>query len=576
MNVLSILRCLPSSLDWAVLFRLSATRKFTNDSAIRKMYYLPDDLDLEPFSHVILTSAGKFLAPGAAEMLHPVQPDLPTTPGEGSLLDSYEHLLNRFPVDEADCLGLGTKAPWPPVVLFLQARTVQSEAMALFRKEPDRTHYELLRTVGVEYIGGGASNGLFVARFRNNLMMHFQAADLSGYSRTGNCNDFFLQHGEIDPSLESGLLQATQVRIQHGATRSIAAAALLARRACRERLPMICQPPAPEQPYPFGDLVPSGFLLRLFSSLPSNPLAISGEPLRENLYKARQGKLWSFHTGRLVTSTDSALILQGLHDSEAVEELERFSDGSGGYYPQLWSEEPKPGYMQISNDNPHWRQTDFATTCLVRSLRIRAGLPERTTAAWLERRIDQRAGLFFANPYLVDWVLAQALETRTETADLRRRLIASIADSRNDDFSFGRYDKALSTALAILALTAAGSHGRLIRMAQLRLLEFMEPNGQFPRSTPFYSSLLSERKPGENPQIIDVAGQAHELWLYHDSYASIGTAVAAMALSEPCNPEIRDIDRPQSEDRERYECPDAASYIRLFALPPYMKKDVAE
>jgi hypothetical protein len=232
--------------------------------------------------------------------------------------------------------------------------------------------------------------------------------------------------------------------------------------------------------------------------------------------------------------------------------------------------------MAMSNDNPHWRQTDFATACLVRSLRFRAGLSEQTPDSWIERRFDQRAGLFFANPYLTDWALAQAISAGEKTVHLRHRLIASIAASRNDDFSFGKFDKALSTALAILALTTAGSHGRLVRMAQLRLLEFMEPNGQFPRSTPFYSSLISDRNPGENAQIIDVAGQAHELWLYHDSYSSIGTAVAAMALSSHCNPEIIDVDRPHSEDSSRYNCPDAASYVRLFALPPYLKKDVAE
>jgi hypothetical protein len=227
--------------------------------------------------------------------------------------------------------------------------------------------------------------------------------------------------------------------------------------------------------------------------------------------------------------------------------------------------------MQMAEDNRHWCQTDFATTCLVRALRSRAGLPERTPDALIESWYERRAGLFFANPYLADWVVAQALASSNRMDGLCRRLVASIAASRNDDFSFGRFDKALSTALAILALTAAGSHGRLVRMAQLRLLDFMTPTGQFPRSSPFYSSLLSDRKPGENSQIVDVAGRAHELSLYHDSCQTIGTAVAAMALAAECHPEEYDIERPQSEDLERYECPDAASYIRRFALPPYMK-----
>ena len=41
----------------------------------------------------------------------------------------------------------------------------------------------------------------------------------------------------------------------------------------------------------------------------------------------------------------------------------------------------------------------------------------------------------------------------------------------------GSYDVPLSTALAILALAALGHHDRTLRLAQLRLLEFMQPDG---------------------------------------------------------------------------------------------------
>ena len=95
------------------------------------------------------------------------------------------------------------------------------------------------------------------------------------------------------------------------------------------------------------------------------------EALRRHLFERRQDGLWPFHTGRLVTATDSALILLGLDDRDGIEALERFSAGAAGYLPQLWSGQGEPHRMREDPSNRHWRQPDFATTCLIRGLRAR-------------------------------------------------------------------------------------------------------------------------------------------------------------------------------------------------------------
>ena len=106
--------------------------------------------------------------------------------------------------------------------------------------------------------------------------------------------------------------------------------------------------------------------------------------------------------------------------------------------------------------NEHWCQTDYATTCLIRALRHRARLPVRTPLSYIEEGFQSRAGLYFANAYLTDWCVAEALRGDPAAEPLRQRLAGEILDSANPDGTFGQYDVALSTSFAILALAAAG------------------------------------------------------------------------------------------------------------------------
>jgi hypothetical protein len=568
MTPVQVLQKLPASLEWMVMFRLEAIRSVAPDAQIREMYFLPPELDLVPFSHVVLSSAGRFLAPSEGERLSLAFGSrlIPFAIPGPSLFDRHEIRLTTLPADEADCLGLGTKPPLPPVLLHLRLEDGWGQARALFQREPGRQHYELLKAVGVEYEGGEAHNGGFLARFRNRLPTHIEAGALGGFARTHHCNEFFLRHGEIDRELETGLLSAARDRVAAGRRRALAACAELARRACDSPMPMRCYPPPPEQPFPYGDLVPLGFLLR---ALPQN------EQLRHKLLDCRQGPLWAFHTGRLVTATDSVLILQGLEEPQSVEALEQFSDGHGAYYPQLSAETPQPGRMWSVPANRHWRQPDFATTCLVRAVRARAGMTAVTPLALIEDWLDRRAGLYFANPYLVDWVTAEAIRT-DGTLELKHRLISEILASRNNDHSFGDFDIALSTSFAILALQAAGYRGRPLLLAQLRLLDWRDAGGLWPESTPFYSTFAAPLQPGEptSPQHLEMSDSIHELSLYRDEHRIIGTAAAALALSAESSEETAEPPVPAAP-HPRYRCGGHAGYVRQFALPPYLGKSHA-
>jgi hypothetical protein len=570
-----ILRCLPASLEWMVMFRLSAIRPFAGDSTIRAMYFLPPSVDFESYSHVVLTAAGRFLAPFEGELLLLIQDNrvLPFPKPEASLFDRHEDRFRMFPSDTADCLGLGAKSPpQPAVLLHLELKDGWGHASALFRREPSRTHYPLLKAVGVEYLGGFALDGGFMASFRNRLPTHIHAATLGGFARTHHCNEFFFRHGDIDAELENGLLQAAGDRVSSGARSALAGCVCLAARACSESLPMDCCPPPPEKPRPYGDLVPLGFLLRALNQGKGDAAAGAACEVRSKLLAAREGDLWAFHTGRLVTSTDSALILQGFNDPSAVAALEQFSDGSGAYFPQLASAKPHPGKMLSVPANRHWCQPDFATTCLVRALRARAGLDPLTPSALIEVWLDRRAGLYFANPYLVDWAVAEAIHKDADT-DLKRLLSDEILASGNPDFSFGHYDVALSTAFAILALDMLGHRSRSLRLAQLRLLDWMDEDGCWPESTPFYSTFVCDHSTVGPlpPQFVRVNGDIHELSLYRDTHRMIGTSVAALALAVDCSVESPDGPTPD-QPHPRYCCRSHSEYVQQVALAPYVRR----
>jgi hypothetical protein len=289
--------------------------------------------------------------------------------------------------------------------------------------------------------------------------------------------------------------------------------------------------------------------------------------LRNKLLAARRGELWAFHTGRLVTATDSALIQQAFSDTNGINALERFSDGQGGYYPQLWAETREPDRMIITDANRHWCQPDFPTTCLVRGLRIATALPTLTPSDYLERRFESRAGLYFANPYLVDWALAQAIAGDPAEADMRSRLIGEVLASMNEDCSFGTWDQAVSTALAILTLASLGCRGRLLSLCQLRLLGWMDSEVLCPESTPFYSTFRC----GDGGGNLDCDGARFELSFYRDTHRIIGTALALLALEQTSSPETNDMPRPNGQAAHaRYGCATQDEYVARFALRPYV------
>ena len=63
MQVFHILQKLPATLDWMVLFNLTLLRALADDATVKAMFFLSNTANLATYSHVILTSQGRYLAP---------------------------------------------------------------------------------------------------------------------------------------------------------------------------------------------------------------------------------------------------------------------------------------------------------------------------------------------------------------------------------------------------------------------------------------------------------------------------------------------------------------------------------
>lgn len=374
------------------------------------------------------------------------------------------------------------------------------------------------------------------------------------------------------------------------ADRGVRALAELAERACDAPLPLTCEPPPPDRAVPYGDLVPLGFVLRALDRAAPDPegaAAAAARRLRRHLGERRQDLLWPFHSGTLVTATDSALVLLGDGDPAGVEALERFSDGAGGYAPQLWTEgEPEVGRMPKQPANAHWCQPDYGTTCLVRALRREAGLPAATPLSRLEAGFSTRGGLYFAHPHLTDWFLAMALRDDPQAAGLRRRLAREILDGAEADGSFGTFETPFATALAILALRELGAGEEELRAARAHLAESAGEDGRWPPSTPFYSSLAEPEGALSAAELLGVAfgrrddhrvwmgNEAHAVSFYVDREGLVSTAVAVLALAGVADPDPpREAGAgelaPPGEPHPRYRCLRQVDYVADHALPPY-------
>jgi hypothetical protein len=581
-RLIDLLRGLPAGLEWAVLFRVEPIARVVGVAMTRAAFGLPYRLQGPGISHVALTSVGPLLGrDGALETYDGAA--LPAS-GDRSLADRFQELIAAVS-PEADCVGLGETEPGSRVAMTVHfGPSGRGVAEAWFAVRPSCHDWELLPTVGVRSLGEPRAvgpDGPWHARFSYSLEAHLQAARLGGFSRTLNCNDFFLSQGSPGARLQAGLRQAGRDRLAaaHGAAYDIA---LAVAQDAGDTL-MRGQDATSRQDY--GDLVALGILLTGLRRLPNGPawrfkrgLGAVGL-VRQRLRDGEIDGGWPFQTGGVTTGIDSAFVLWGLRDFAAVEALERFREPSGGYAGDRTGV-PGPSTVAASPRTRHWQAPDVATTALVRALRAEAGLAQTTPASWLEARFAHRGSPFVACPWLLDCLLAVSLsgDRSPAAARLRELLLADVLASRSDDGSFGHgHQRVLATASACLALEALGVRGRTLGLAQLALVDCLAGHEDKDTAVPFYASTrvdLDRPPPAwayrallHGRGVVAVAGELHWLIAYEDAAGAVTAGLVAHALARQGDLATADRLVAAHEPHGRYRCRSVAEYVSRHALP---------
>ena len=573
MGINDILIKLPSTIEWMVLFDVAVFREIAGDNTFKEMYFINEATDLDLYNYVILSSEGRFLS---LEHKHTLinGESLEEVNFEGmfSMNEEYRSYLQTVDPSKAHCLALAKVGPFGKVLLNINIQNNVDQARAVFENEPSENHYALLQAIGVQYKGGESVKGKFIAKYVNKLPIHIHSGILNHFSRTDNCNIFFFNHGNIDKSLFEGLYTAYLKRKEWMLKQVDDDLVALTKRSLTEKVSMDWLPPIGSAVFPFGDVVPLGFLKLAIDNSSHEEL---NKELAQRLEDKKLRGLWPFESNDLETSVDSALVLQGHYDKVAVNELKRFWNGIYGYLPQIASENPKKGEMQFVEEKKHWCQVDLPTTCLIYAIRKKLDLPTMVeTESYIVNSFNARSGLYFANPYMVDWYYANALAQMKGQDDLKKQFIEDLLSGLNEDYSVGKYDKVLSSAFASITLDLLGYHGTAIAGLQLYIVNnYSLEKG---KSIPYYSSLLLEENQVFTGRKVSVNNKDLQVSLHRDTNDSIYTAIVFLALSLTAQDSFSENDDSltsykTSELKPIYSNESLLDYIEKHALIGYVE-----
>ena len=570
----------------AVAFHLPTVRTVATDDQVRGMYFLREDEDLNAIEAIAM-------APGGAAMLMKdgsfrLPPRCPVSqPSQPSLLQSHAAELEALGDLGFLCIGIGQIPGLPPVALALDFQDGWARGAAIFSSAPRGPGLELLAAVGVRILKTQtADDGRVLLHLENRLEAHFDAARLSSYQRTGNCNGFFLTHGTATEGIEEGLMDASRVRIAAGRERLAKSVIELASRSLDEGLALEMSAPGQDSTKPYGDLVPLGFLgLALRTVMESNgpQSEAAGEVLDRltaHLERHRASGFWGYSQGCIPTSTDTALVaLAGV--TPDLDQLERLRGPAGGFTPQRCSDSGEALTMKRTLATAHWEEEDVPTTALIEALRIDSGLAPTLDAKWFLARFQLWGGLYFTPPMLGLWSMARissrlgpweplepiasdedastaeeaAAEVTADRADrsdqvdrssLRKTILQMLDGHRNEDGGFGTFDPLLNNSLAILTLAELGVLDRAATIAQLQVLDAWERPDTV--ETPFHSTLALPRATTieeivaqqQLPASAVLHEHVHQASTYEDPHRLIGAAVACLALHVDADPAVRD------------------------------------
>jgi hypothetical protein len=246
-------------LPWIVAFDVPALRDVASADLLAGAFHLDDSAALEGCTAIAMSPHGPCLIRNGT-MTWVNAP--PQAPSQVTLRERYGSWLTLLDVRDPISIGLGHADGFDPVVLVVdQPIDGRATARAVLDREPDISGYELLTACGVRTAGLSRHGDRWIAGFENLLASHLLNGLLAGFGRTFACNRFFLIGAQIDPALETGLIQAGASRVAGARRETLETALRLAQAARKRNLQMLCRGPEPDPGEAMGDLVPLGLML---------------------------------------------------------------------------------------------------------------------------------------------------------------------------------------------------------------------------------------------------------------------------------------------------------------------------
>lgn len=338
-------------------------------------------------------------------------------------------------------------------------------AVASLPVRPDLNDVHLLSIVGVDLKEVIPEEGKWKVIIDHRLQDHLAL----GNANAGFCTKYFADGMRLDSDIRSALFESLMRRVE----------------AEREEINLFIDKYFEEytvtshlmrrQPsgFPIGNVAPYGLVLPSLADEKATAV-------RERLGRLEREGLFPFSDGYSATLADACLALEHL-DEVSSAGLLKLRTETGGFLPQSCDGE-------YPDEMIFWCQEDYGFSAWAQSILARDGLASHETHAYLLENIERRASLFIANPLFVNYLTARGLRVYGLSEERARELVEDTLSYVNSDYSFGDFDKSLSTVLALSTLSQCGYFGPQFVRGVIYLLRQCH-DGDCGPSTPYYSAV---------------------------------------------------------------------------------------
>lgn len=539
LTAFEVLNYLPATIEVFVYHDIDAYKQFFSPQIIFEMFFLSEQIPINSLQGIVLSDEGTFIVLDGAVYKNGSLMEKQTP----SMTDKIGNLTRTFFGDITPIHTLGfadnhsTKINSSSFLCVSVNENGIGNAQAIFSVLPSTKNYDLLETIGVFYHGYTKIGEYYHLNFTNDIQTHVEAGQLMNFTHTQMCIEFFINGAELAPNSEVSLRKVIRSRAEVSA---LLGANYLSDRIMRDDLsisPIIAKNISMGTYTYFGNVAPYGIVAKALAQWHLNYSL-----LQAWLIDHQQYGLWGYHSGFVNTSVvtsgtndtaevdaiDSCLVFEGLFNASSIQLLDMYRRPSGGFLAQL-NDTEGPYSMNSSAQIWFWCQEDYGVTASAYYFLNNISLSNSSTLEYLKNNFHERASMWLANPYYIEYLTARALKNQSGTDSYLQNITQKIVNETNPDGTWGHFDKALSTALAVLTLKELNYTGIELDRGLFNLMKMQQSEGYWSGSNIFFSAL--DRGASALNSSIEINGAYFDYILYEDINPIITSSYCVLALS---------------------------------------------